>query len=420
MKPDIHRQEQKVKSFYKKVKESSMCDENKEHICNFFNHCQSSGLSPARLSKTLWQMRIIGETAGKDLKDCTKEDVERIIITLMNKDKIGQNGKEEIDKKLSPSTIYDYKVMIKKFWKWLKGNGIVYPIEVATLKNPTVKKIHHACDMFNDEDILKMLASTNNIRLKAIISMFYEMGVRAGELLSIRIKDIQQGDLEWTISITNSKTDERTNYIYDSIPYLSKYLDSHPYAKNPEAFLWNRAGRPDVPICYERLRIMVRDVCQRAGITKPINLHNHRHSAITKGVEFMTDQQIKLKCGLSKSSRQLETYSNLRSESVRNAERKHRGIEQDEDKSGKMGIKICRRCDTKNTPDRNVCERCFMPLNLQTSMLVDEWKNVVMQKITELLAMKESNGEELNKQMQILAKQLELDKNQKELKELEK
>ena len=74
--------------------------------------------------------------------------------------------------------------------------------------------------------------------------MANDTSARPHELLNLKIKDIifklssTTGMQYAEVHITKSKTKPRTLPLIFSIPYVKDWIDSHPFANNPDAFLF--------------------------------------------------------------------------------------------------------------------------------------------------------------------------------------
>ena len=74
--------------------------------------------------------------------------------------------------------------------------------------------------------------------------MANDTSARPHELLNLKIKDIKFKISSTTsmqyaeVHITKSKTKPRTLPLIFSLPYVKDWIDSHPFANNPDAFLF--------------------------------------------------------------------------------------------------------------------------------------------------------------------------------------
>ena len=69
-----------------------------------------------------------------------------------------------------------------------------------------------------------MIRTARNIRDKAIIALLFDAGIRSGELLNMKIKDVDFNTESAHITV-NGKTGMRKVPILFSAPYIARYLD---------------------------------------------------------------------------------------------------------------------------------------------------------------------------------------------------
>jgi len=115
---DIHNRERRLERLLERIQKSpELRDTNREAILWFYHNCSAQGLSVGRIEKllaTLFQMAL---TLRKPFVNCNKQDIFQLV--------------EEISRKnWSEWTKHDYKVRLKKFFKWLRQTND-YPEEVA-------------------------------------------------------------------------------------------------------------------------------------------------------------------------------------------------------------------------------------------------------------------------------------------------
>ena len=106
-------------------------------------------------------------------------------------------------------TKHDYKVIIKRFYKWLKGNDETYPDEVKWIKTTLKKKdVVLPEELLSENDIKRLVDSAVSIRDKAFIISLYESGARIGELGEMHCNDVVFED-RYTTLMLKGKTGSR-------------------------------------------------------------------------------------------------------------------------------------------------------------------------------------------------------------------
>lgn len=291
---------QRLKLVLRGIKNSKKISKNnKSAIIEFHNNCFAEGLSIARVLKYLAHLKNLCILLKKNFKDANKKDILNLV------QKIETSKYADMTKK-------DYKVTIKKFYKWLR-NGEDYPKEVKWIK-ASIRNGNHKLpeELLTEEDIRKLIDSAEHIRDKALISVLYESGCRIGELVFLRVKHIQFDDFGAQI-IVDGKTGMRRIRLISSSPYLSNWIQNHPLKDEPESYIWITIGTKNKYnlMKYETINKLLRKIAKKAGIKKKVNPHSFRHSRATFLAKHLTEAQMKEYFGWVQSSKMASVYVHL-------------------------------------------------------------------------------------------------------------
>jgi site-specific recombinase XerD/ribosomal protein L40E len=357
---EVHNYERRLKGVLSRIDQSSIDGKSKSLILDFYNDCLSRGLSKARIVKYLDTIERIARILKKPFKEATKDDITRLV-------------REIEEREYTDWTKHDYKIILKIFYRWLKKTE-EYPEEVKWIK-PRAKKGKLLPEEILTEDEVKKLAETaTNLRDRAFILVLYESGCRIGEILSLRIHNVQF-DNYGAVLLVSGKTGDRRVRIIASAPKLAAWIDNHPFRENVDAPLWinlSMNNRNNV-FSYAASKSMLKDVAERAKIRKRIYPHLFRHSRATFLANFLTEAQLKQHFGWVQASEMASTYVHLSGRDVDNALLKLQGVEV-ENKAKETALKtvLCPRCNEKNSPTSKFCMRCGSPMDLKNAMQVDE------------------------------------------------
>lgn len=198
------------------------------------------------------------------------------------------------DKPLSHTTKVGYKKTLRKFYKWLLGNNKHYPELVDWIDTYDEMKEIPAITREEAEKI----ADTLKIRDKAIIMFLFDSGVRAEELLNIKILDLTKTDDIYKVRIVFSKTRRRTIHL----PICSRYLDHWLQEYNPisnQEYIF--------PIHYDTLRRKIR-IWGDSVLKRRISPHVLRHSSVTYYANLLNHQQLCYRYGWSMASEMPNRY----------------------------------------------------------------------------------------------------------------
>lgn len=202
----------------------------------------------------------------------------------------------------SPETIKTIKDIIKKFYKWLKGENRFYPELVDWIDTSIEVKEYKAIKKDQvDKALAVMISNTaaNLIRNKALLTFLFDSGARADELLNIRLKHLSMEGGNYMVRIEYSKTKKRTIKLPLYKQQLDAWLDIHPSRDEPSAQLF--------PMQYQPLRMLITRIGEQIGF-KGLTPHSLRHGSVTYYANYLKDNQLKYRYGWSKNTRQLERY----------------------------------------------------------------------------------------------------------------
>jgi site-specific recombinase XerD/ribosomal protein L40E len=349
-----------LNSVFRKLRSSSMSKANKELIEKFSRYLFVQGLSQARIIKYVSGIAIIARMLDKPLNEASKEDIIDLVQKIEKKD-------------YTDWTKHDYKLVIKKFYKFLRGTED-YPEEVSWIKLNTSKSNHMLPEELLTEDEVKQMAeAARTTRDKALILVLYESGCRIGEVLSLKIRNVRFDEHGAQLTV-NGKTGMRRVRIIASSPALATWINNHPFRENPDAPLWVSQGtrNRDKPLMHRTVVGLLKRAAIRAGIRKRIYPHLFRHSRATHLANHLTEAQMKEFFGWVRNSDMASVYVHLSGRDVDDALLRLNGIETGEKKEVEFKPKICYRCNEKNSPIAKFCDKCGSPLDVNTALKIDE------------------------------------------------
>ena len=184
---------------------------------------------------------------------------------------------------LSPNYIHSFVRAIKAFSSWLYEEGFTRQNVLAKMKRPSLPK--PVIDILTDEEINKLVNSINpntflGMRLMCIFLLLLDTGIRASELLGIKLDDI-----DWnsdTIKVLGKGNKERiVSFDPQTKKYLLRYVSTfRPEPLNvhtQEVFL----SVDGLPLSYTAFAHLVKRAGEEAGIDR---LHPHlmRHTFAVK------------------------------------------------------------------------------------------------------------------------------------------
>lgn len=294
------------------------------------------------------------------------------------------NGKSF--KKLSKGDLIDFfekwkdyksaclKVSVKAFFKWLYGG--TYPEQVSWIKTHGFERRKLPSDILTQEEVKKLADACINPRDRALILLLYESGARAGEIISLDMKDLTF-DEYGAVLILNGKTGMRRVRVIDSVPDLKTWLNNHPNSKDPNAALFPELrGKFNRLAHHGALGHILKTAKMRCGLQKRIHAHIFRHSRATHLAKDFTEQELKIIFGWTGSSRMPATYVHLSGADVDKKMLEKRGMIESEAKNGNGNLKpiLCANCNVENSPTARFCTQCGIAFFLKDAMQKEQEK----------------------------------------------
>lgn len=369
MRSDIHSSSKRLQSYQDKIRESTnIHDANKLSLLKFIDYCTAAGLAPATISKHLIFLRHLDRILHKDFAACKVDDLVKACGVIERKDE------------WSFETKRNFKITLKKFFKWLRKSEY-YPEEVRWIVT-SKKNMHRHPDILSEDEILQLVKAADNIRNKALIMTLYESGCRIGELLSLKISNVHFEEIGIAINVVG-KTGPRRILLVSSVPLLTSWLENHPLRDDPDANVWvtkyNKLNRNDEysPLGPAAVGDLLDKLAKKAGIKKRIYPHLFRHSRATHLATKLTEAQMKQLFGWTQGSSMAAIYVHLSGRDVDNALLELHGLRTQAQNEPKIKLKICPRCNEHNSPDAKYCKRCAFVLDVETF----EWENKVMDQL---------------------------------------
>ncbi len=375
---DIHNRRRNLERAIARVNSSKISATNKKLIMDFLDECTSNGLSIDRVLFYLNRLYKITQLLKKDFTKATKQDIKDLVRKI------------ELNQDYSAWTKHDYKVSIKKFYQWLVGFEKEYPNRVRWIKTHVKKNRKKLRNLPTKEDVKKLIDGVQTVRDKALISVLYESGCRIGELLNVRLKDVEFDDYG-VVMLVKGKTGSRRIRLVSSVSRLSLWIEHHPRKNDRDAPLWVNTGTTNHKraMRYTNVRKLLRDVEEKVGLKKPVNPHAFRKARATHLASKLTEAQMCEYFGWVQGSDMPSTYVHLSGRDIDEAILKMHGkIPEDNNKEDAFKNKKCPRCFHENPPESKFCVRCRLPLDERTAVELEKRKkefltNVISPEIIE-------------------------------------
>lgn len=278
---------------------------------------------------------------------------------------------------LKPSSLNIKKSTIKSFYKWLNGDED-YPEIVRWIKI----KYSNSSDRLPESvltpiEVKQIIDAAHRMQHKTLIAVLYDTGCRLGELVGMKLNEIQH-DQNGSFIIINGKTGKRIARFIHSSPYLTKWLEHHPLrndkSKNVPLWVSETNNHKNQPLTKAGVHQILRALREGLDINKKISAHQFRHARLTDlARKGLNEPTLKVIAGWEGNSTMPQVYLHLSGEDGANKllEAEKEGFVRPKPEDNPLRPKLCARCGFENGSTIRYCGRCGNPTN-ETEILIND------------------------------------------------
>ena len=224
---------------------------------------------------------------GRDYKTIRKEEIESFVAMLISKHKISNTKQNQLIN------------AIKFYYEKVLGQ----PREFYNIQRP--KKAKELPNVLSMQEVSRLINTPDNIKHKAMLYLIYSAGLRSGELLKLRIRDIQTDQGYIFIKGAKGKKDRRTVLSEKLLILMREYYKQYRPA------YWLFEGQDGGQYTARSLQAVFRKAAEKSNINPWATLHTLRHSFATHCLQNgMNLRQVQLMLGHS-SSKTTEIYTHV-------------------------------------------------------------------------------------------------------------
>ena len=157
----------------------------------------------------------------------------------------------------------------------------------ATDHLPSVRKPRKLPVVLSPDEVARFLDAAPSLKYKAALSVAYGAGLRASEVVSLKIADIDSARMVIRVEQGKGRKDR---YVMLS-EHLLQLLRAYWKASRPQGWLFP-GQNPVNALTTRQLRHVCRAAAEAAGIDKRVSLHTLRHSFATHLLEQKVDIRV--------------------------------------------------------------------------------------------------------------------------------
>ncbi len=243
----------------------------------------SGGHTKATVQSYYWalhNLRKYLDIIQKDITECTLNDLTAYIQHLENKG-------------LKSGTRNHYVTSVRAIWHWLyKQDMVDFDKEMIPLPDRVDTESYDYLTQEEYEQMLNALSEhfPKELRGKAIIAFLFNTGVRLGELLSIKMSDIDLEKMKGRVKTYKRKNHWRDIYWNEfTNNLLKKWIEVRDRIieklGNSEYLFISLENNRGEQLAHSTIQRMIRNLRHQLNIKRKITVHSFRHGFGHRGVE---------------------------------------------------------------------------------------------------------------------------------------
>lgn len=286
-----------IKEVIKVNAKSSLGEINQDQerkVKDFENWMTSNRYSQSSINTYVDMVR----TFFRFYNDKTIEEIENEDIVFFNNQYILAN---------SYSSSYQNQMIsaIRLFYSRIERRKLI----LEEIERP--RKEHKLPNVLSKEEIKSILESLTNVKHRTMLSLIYACGLRRGEILNLKVKDIDSK--RGVLNILNSKG--KKDRIIPISEKLINMLREYYKLYRPKEWLFE-GQKEGMKYSEKSLQSVLKKALEKARISKPVTLHWLRHSYATHLLESGTDLRFIQELLGHKSSKTTEIYTHVSTKSL--------------------------------------------------------------------------------------------------------
>jgi len=180
--------------------------------------------------------------------------------------------------------------------------GLRFLLRVTLRRLDLAAEIYHLREpqkiplVMSPDETKRLLVVARNLKVRVLLSLGYGCGLRAGEVIRLKVKHIDSAQKIIRVEQSKGRKDRNVMLSPELLDLLRQWWKARPSrydAGTPAQERWLFPGtRPGKPMTTRQLNRLFHQTAEAAGIKKSVTLHSLRHSFATHLLERGTDVRI--------------------------------------------------------------------------------------------------------------------------------
>ena len=179
--------------------------------------------------------------------------------------------------------------------------GVRFLFRVTLRRLDLAAEIYHLREpqkipqVVSPDEARRLLAGANSLKARVMLSLCYGCGLRAGEVVRVKVKHIDSAQRIIRIEQSKGRKDRHVMLSPETLDLLRQWWKARRDfdATTPLKERWLFPGRrPGKPMTTRQLSRLFHEAADAAGIKKNVTLHALRHSFATHLLERGTDIRV--------------------------------------------------------------------------------------------------------------------------------